>query len=102
MSSVLEEDAAQTVPTGQAATRLRTTMAAIRVVFTWLGTTKTLSTDQKVLAADAFGAEGTAIAQRRNCWIANIRPWRRSTKSKAGSPNIGEITACRFRNQASG
>ena len=37
-------------------------MAAIKVVFTWLGTTKTLSTDQKTLAADAFGADGTAIS----------------------------------------
>jgi len=36
-------------------------MAAIRVVFTWLGTRKTLTTDQKTQAAHAFGAEHAAI-----------------------------------------
>jgi hypothetical protein len=38
-------------------TRLRATMAAVRVQFTWLGTRKTLTPDQKSQAADTFGAE---------------------------------------------
>lgn len=62
MSTVLDETNSQNVETQLAARRMRATMAAIKVVFTWLGTTKTLSTDQKTLAADAFGAEGTAIS----------------------------------------
>ena len=42
--------------------RLRTTMAAVRVSLSWLGTRKTLTTDQKALAADAFGAEGAFLS----------------------------------------
>ena len=37
--------------------RLRSTMAAIRLAFTWLGVRKTLSNEQKSQAADTFGAE---------------------------------------------
>ncbi|QDU31350.1 hypothetical protein ETAA8_65050 [Anatilimnocola aggregata] len=40
-----------------AAERLRTTMAAVRIAFTWLGVRKTLSPEQKSQAADTFGAE---------------------------------------------
>jgi len=36
-------------------------MAAIRVVFTWLGTRKALSADQKTEAAHTFGADQAAI-----------------------------------------
>jgi len=39
------------------ANRLRTTMAAVRVMFTWLGARKTLTQEQKSQAADTFGAE---------------------------------------------
>lgn len=42
--------------------RLRTTTAAVRVSLSWLGTRKTLTTDQKALAADAFGAEGAFLS----------------------------------------
>src|SRR4051794_305794 len=41
----------------RAATRLRATMAAVRVCFTWLGVRKTLSPEQKSQAAESFGAE---------------------------------------------
>lgn len=62
MSTVLDETNTQNVETQLAARRMRATMAAIKVVFTWLGTTKSLSTDQKTVAADVFGADGTAIS----------------------------------------
>ena len=39
------------------ADRLRTTMAAVRLSFTWLGVRKTLTAEQKRRAADPFGAE---------------------------------------------
>jgi len=42
--------------------RLRTTMAAVRVSLSWLGTRKTLTAEQKTLAADAFGAEGSFLS----------------------------------------
>jgi hypothetical protein len=56
MSTLLEEPA--TRPAINPAQRLRTTMAAVRVSFTWFGTRKTLTPEQKNQAADAFGAEG--------------------------------------------
>jgi hypothetical protein len=43
---------------GDSALRLRETMTAIRVSFTWFGTRKTLTPQQKEQAAESFGAEG--------------------------------------------
>jgi hypothetical protein len=40
------------------AERLRTTMAAVRVAFTWWGVQRALTADQKAQAAQAFDAEG--------------------------------------------
>ena len=42
--------------------RLRTTMAAVRLAFTWFGTRKTLTTEQRAQAADTFGAEGEFLS----------------------------------------
>ncbi len=65
MSTLLDLDG----PTHAAAThdvhaaqRLRTTMAAARVSFTWLGTRKTLNPQQKAQAAEAFGAAGEFLS----------------------------------------
>jgi hypothetical protein len=44
--------------TAGAAERLRTTMAACRVQFTWWGVQRALTADQKAHAAQAFDAEG--------------------------------------------
>jgi hypothetical protein len=40
-----------------AAQRLRTTMAAVKLAFTWLGVRKTLAPEQRTTAARAFHAE---------------------------------------------
>ena len=40
-----------------AAQRLRTTMAAVRLAFTWLGVRKTLAPEQRTTAARAFHAD---------------------------------------------
>ena len=40
-----------------AAQRLRTTMAAVRLAFTWLGVRKTLAPEQRTAAARAFHAD---------------------------------------------
>ena len=45
-----------------AADYLRGITAAVRVAFTWFGTRKTLSPEQKAEAADAFGAEGNYLS----------------------------------------
>src|SRR4051812_20740796 len=42
--------------------RLRATMAAVRVSYTWMGTQKTLNPDQKARAAETFGAEGQYLS----------------------------------------
>jgi len=42
--------------------RLRTTMAAVRVSFTWFGVRKSLSAEQKAQAAESFGAEGQYLS----------------------------------------
>ena len=44
------------------AQQLRTTMAAVRVSFTWLGIRKTLSAEQKAQAAESFGAAGEFLS----------------------------------------
>jgi hypothetical protein len=46
----------------RAAMQLQTTMAATRVSFTWFGTRKTLTPEQKAEAADTFGAEGQYLS----------------------------------------
>ena len=40
-----------------AANRLRTTMAAVKIAFTWLGVRKTLAPEQRTTAARAFHAD---------------------------------------------
>ena len=42
--------------------RLRTTMAAVRLAFTWFGVRKSLSAQQKEQAADSFGAESSYLS----------------------------------------
>jgi hypothetical protein len=44
------------------AERLRTTMAACRVQFTWFGTRKSLTPEQKAQAAEPFDAEGQFLS----------------------------------------
>src|SRR5437764_12721414 len=46
----------------RAAERLRSTMAAVRLAFAWLGVRKTLTQEQKSQAADTFGAEGNYLS----------------------------------------
>ena len=55
---LLEEPETVQTTNGEAANRLRTTMAAVRVCFTWFGTRKSLSIEQKAQAAESFGAQG--------------------------------------------
>ena len=50
------------VVTTSAAQRLRTTMAACRVSFTWWGVQRTLTSEQKAQAAQAFDAEGDFLS----------------------------------------
>jgi hypothetical protein len=56
MSTTLEPPAVHQEQ--EAALRLRSAMAAVRVSLAWLGVRKTLTPQQKAQAADTFGAEG--------------------------------------------
>jgi hypothetical protein len=51
-----------TATTTTAAQRLRTTMAAVRVSFTWFGVCKSLTPEQRATAAEAFDAEGQFLS----------------------------------------
>ncbi|QDV19504.1 hypothetical protein Pan153_41700 [Gimesia panareensis] len=59
--SILDEPQPAT-SSGRPAERLRTTMAAARLSFTWLGVRKSLTAVQKNQAADSFGAEGKFLS----------------------------------------
>lgn len=50
------------IDTQTAADRIRHHFAACRIKFKWLGTTKSLSPEQKSQAAESFGAEGDSIS----------------------------------------
>lgn len=58
MSSLLDEPTQRVSPSN----RLRSTMLAMRLSFTWFGTRKTLSPEQKAQAAESFGAEGKFLS----------------------------------------
>ncbi len=61
-ASLFDEMGTNSSTGGAAAERLRGTMAAARLSFTWLGTRKSLTVEQKNQAADSFGAEGRFLS----------------------------------------
>ena len=71
MTTLFDEPVVEASPDGPPATRLRTTMAAMRLSFTWFGTRKTLSPEQKARAAESFGAEGDSLSAGKK--LLNVR-----------------------------
>ena len=61
MSTLLDEPLRQSFVT-PAAQRLRTTMAAVRVSMSWLGTKKSLTAEQKAEAAEPFGTDARFLS----------------------------------------
>jgi hypothetical protein len=59
----LERDSAQ---------RLRTTMAAVKLSFTWLGVRKTLAPEQRTTAARAFHADRERLGLRLLAGLAGV------------------------------
>jgi hypothetical protein len=59
MSTLLDDRRPTSASSAQ---RLRATMAAMRLAFTWFGTRKSLTQEQKTQAADTFGAEGAFLS----------------------------------------
>ena len=62
MPTLLDEPDTQSQTNVAPAERLRTTMAAMRLSFTWFGTRKTLTTEQRAQAAGSFGAEAEFLS----------------------------------------
>ncbi len=64
MTTLLDPPFPRVVETGAAnpSERLRATMAATRVRFTWFGVQKALTPEQKAVAAESFGAEGSFLS----------------------------------------
>ena len=60
MSTVLDEPVSRQATSP--AQRLRTTMAAVRVSFMWLGVRKTLTPEQKAEAAEPFGTDASFLS----------------------------------------
>ena len=69
------------------AQRLRTTMAAVRVVLRWFGVRKALTPEQQGQAAEFFGAEGDFLSARKK--LLDTR-----------HPRYKDVTAVRGRAQA--
>lgn len=61
-TSLLDEPTTDSSRRSTASERLRGTMAAARLSFTWLGVRKSLTAEQKNQAADSFGAEGKFLS----------------------------------------
>jgi hypothetical protein len=61
-TSLLDEPATGSSQRLTASERLRGTMAAARLSFTWMGVRKSLTSEQKNQAADSFGAEGKFLS----------------------------------------
>ena len=59
-TTLLEEPVVR--PSTSPAQRLRATMAAVRVSFTWLGVRKTLTAEQRAEAAEPFGANAQFLS----------------------------------------
>ena len=76
----------QTTP--NAANRLRTTMAAVRLSFTWLGVRKTLAPDQRTTAARLFHTDRELLSARMTPTGPGLRSsravgWPRSWTSRS-------------------
>lgn len=62
MSTSTIESHTATVPHQSASQRLRRKMVPMRLSYSWFGTRKSLSREQKIQAANAFGAEGKFLS----------------------------------------
>ena len=62
MTALLEQPMSPVIASRTPAQGLREGMAAVRVSFTWLGTRKTLSADQRAEAAQPFDAQGQYLS----------------------------------------
>ena len=70
-----------------AATKLRTSMAAMRLSFHWLGTRKSLSAEQMTRAADTFAAERKFLSAGKKLFDTSDPTFRRVTAIRTQANN---------------
>src|SRR5260370_15961440 len=72
MTTLLDHAAAHAKPAPPPAQRLRSSMAGVRVAFTWLGVRKTLTPEQRAQAAEPFDAEGPFLSAAKK--LSDTKP----------------------------
>ena len=82
MSTILEPESIQDSTTA-ASQRIRTSFAACRLKFTWLGTTKSLSSEQKSQAAETFGAASESISAGKRLFDTKHESYKALTSLKS-------------------
>ena len=97
MTTLLDEPPTQTTPA--AGERLRALTAAVRLSFTWFGTRKTLTPEQKAQAADTFGAEGKFLSAGKKLIDSRHEAVRRlaSVRTRLGNYWRGLTVLCSYR-----
>ena len=88
MISTEEAPPANTRHTASAAKRIRESMSAARLSFTWLGVSKTLTRRQKDQAADSFNAEGKFLSAGKKLLDISHPAFRQVTAVRGGRRNI--------------
>lgn len=87
MATILEPESesslSSSVDTQTASTRLRENFSACRLKFKWLGTSKTLSADQKSQAAEAFDADSGSISAGKRLIDVKHDAWKALTSIKS-------------------
>lgn len=91
MTATLEEPTTLVDPiqrtNAAASQRLRGETTAARISFQWLGTRKTLSSDQKARAADTFGAEHESLSASKRLLDASHPAFKAVTAVKSRITN---------------
>ena len=82
MSTTLEPESIHDSTTA-ASQRIRTSFAACRLKFTWLGTTKSLSREQKSQAAETFGAASESISAGKRLFDTKHESYKALTSLKS-------------------
>ena len=87
MATILEPESESTlnssVRTRTASARLRENFSACRLQFKWLGTSKTLNSDQKSQAAESFGADAASISAGKRLIDVKHEAWKGLTSIKS-------------------
>jgi len=84
MSTALQsESATSAITSANSVSRVRQNFLACRVKFKWLGTSKTLTTDQRTQAAESFGAEAAAISAAKRLIDTKHESYRALTSIKS-------------------